>query len=95
MVKVEIRWSINSVNNLEEIAEYISENSPLYAPVFINKIIQSVDRLIDFPFSGRIVPEYENENIREVIFHNYRIIYKINNNNIDVSDVIHSSRLIE
>ncbi len=95
MVKVEIRWSINSVNNLEEIAKYISENSPLYAPVFINKIIQSVDRLIDFPFSGRIVPEYENENIREVIFHNYRIIYKINNNNIDVSDVIHSSRLIE
>lgn len=64
MAKVEIRWSLNSVNNLEEIAEYISENSPLYAPVFISKIIQSVDRLIDFPYSGRVVPEYENENIR-------------------------------
>lgn len=95
MAEIKIRWSLNSVNNLEEIAEFISEGSPYYAPVFIQKIIQSVDRLTDFPFSGRIVPEYENENIREIIFHNYRIIYKINNKFIDISDVIHSSRVLE
>ncbi len=95
MAEIEIRWSLNSVNNLEDIAEYISENSPFYAPVFINKIMQSVERLTDFPLSGRVVPEYENENIREIIFHNYRIIYKFNNSFIDISDVIHASRLIE
>ncbi len=95
MAEIIIRWSLNSVKNLEEIADYISENSPFYAPVFISKIIQAVERLIDFPLSGRVVPEFENENIREIIFHNYRIIYKINNSVIDISDVIHASRLIE
>lgn len=94
MAEIVIRWSLNSVENLEKIAEYISQNSPYYAPLFISKIMQAVERLINFPLSGRIVPEYDNENIREVIFHNYRIIYKINGNIIDISDVIHSSRVI-
>lgn len=89
-----IVWSNKSVNNLDEISEYISINSPLYAPVFIQKIIKSVERLKDFPNSGRIVPEFNNKNIREIIFHNYRIVYRIKNNFVEIILVTHGTKII-
>jgi len=95
MAEIKIRWSINAVKNLEQIADYISQNSPLYAPVFIQKIIDSTDKLVLFPEAGRVVPEYDNQFIRELLFHNYRIIYRINGNQIDISDVFHSTRIID
>lgn len=96
MAEIEkIIWSHKSIKNLEEIAEYISINSPLYAPVFIQKIINSVERLKEFPKSGRIVPEFNNKNIREVIFHNYRIVYRIRNNYVEIVLVTHGAKLIK
>lgn len=89
-----IIWSLKSVKNLDEISEYISKDSPLYAPVFIQKIINSVERLKEFPKSGRIVPEFNNKNIREVIFHNYRIVYRIKNNYVEIVIVTHGAKLI-
>lgn len=66
----------------------------LYAPVFIQKIINSVERLIEFPRSGRIVPEFNVENIREIIFHNYRIVYRIKNTYLEIILVTHGAKLI-
>jgi len=78
VAKIEkIIWSIKAIENLEDIANYISKNSPFYAPVFIQKIINSVDMLTDFPFAGRKVPEFNNDKIREIIFHNYRIVIEL------------------
>jgi len=94
VAEVKIEWSPKSIKNLEEIAEYISQDSPLYAPVFIRKIINSVERLLDFPLSGRIVPEFKKESIREVIFHNYRIVYRIKNSSIEIVLVTHGAKLI-
>lgn len=95
MAKVKIRWSLNSFNDLEKIAEYISQDSPYYAPIFVKKIIGSVDRLSEFPNSGRVVPEFNNPQTREIIFHNYRIIYRLREDYIEISDVLHSARLLE
>ena len=86
---------MKAVENLEDISIYISKNSPLYAPVFVQKIINSVDRLLDFPYSGRKVPEFDEDNIREIIFHNYRIVYRVNKNNIEIILVIHGSKLLK
>ena len=95
MAKLEkIILSIKSVENPEDISIYISKNSPLYAHVFIQKIIKSVAGLIEFPLSGRVVPEFNDENIREVIFHNYRIVYRVNRINVEIINVIHVARLI-
>jgi addiction module RelE/StbE family toxin len=90
-----ITWSPASVKNLEDIAEFISRNSPLYAPVFVQKIISSVERLVEFPLSGRIVPEFNDPNLREVIFHNHRIVYRIKENAVEIVLVTHGSRLIK
>jgi len=89
-----IVWSPASVKNLEDIADYIYINSPLYAPIFVQKIINSVERLKEFPHSGRIVPEFNQPDIREVIFHNYRIVYRIKDNLVEVVLVIHGTKLL-
>lgn len=94
MAKVVLFWSPKAIKNLEEIAEFISRDSPLYAPIFVQKIVSSVERLINFPLSGRVVPEFENKNLREIIFHNYRIIYRIKVRDIEIVLVTHSSKMI-
>ena len=58
--------------NLEEIASYIAVDSPFYAVNFAERILQYIEKLTDFPKLGRVVTEFKNEDIRELIFHNYR-----------------------
>jgi len=90
-----LNWSPKAIKNLVEIAEFISRDSPFYAPIFVQKIINSVERLVYFPLSGRVVPEFSNENLREIIFHNYRIIYRIKEKIIEIVLVTHASRMIK
>lgn len=96
MAKIKkISWSLKAVENLEDIATYISKNSSLYAPIFIQKIISSVDALMDFPLMGRKVPEFNNDRIREIIFQNYRIVYRVNRNNVEIILVTHGAKLLK
>ena len=65
-----IVWSSPAVADLENLRDYIAHDSPYYAAIFIEKIIAAVEKIISFPLMGRIVPEYGNKNIREVIYQN-------------------------
>jgi len=76
------------------IYEYISKDSPLYAQRIVDRLTQRSEQIATFPWSGRKVPEYEAENIREEIEESYRIIYRIKPNQLDVLGVIHSSQLL-
>ena len=76
---VKIVWTELSLIDLEEIYNYISQNSQRYAQITTNKIYQSVQYIKDNPKIGRMVPEFENPLIRELIEGNYRIIYRIIN----------------
>ena len=76
------------------IYEYISKDSPLYAQRMVDRLTQRSEQIATFPWSGRKVPEYEAENIREEIEESYRIIYRIKPNQLDVLGVIHSSQLL-
>jgi plasmid stabilization system protein ParE len=53
------------------------------------------EQIANFPFSGRLVPEFETEQLREVIEGSYRIIYYIKPEQIDVIAVLHAARNIE
>lgn len=83
-----------ALQNLTDIKEYIGHDSQYYANIFINTIFDRIDNILPFPKAGRIVPEYENQNIREIIYHNYRIIYLIHEgaDAIYILTVIHGSR---
>jgi len=67
---VEIRWTLQTANDLESITVFIAKDSESYAQVFAIDVLQAVNRLIDFPKSGRMVPEADNPIIREIILGN-------------------------
>ena len=74
--------------------EYIALNSPTYAKRTVDKITRRSEQIADQPYSGRKVPEYDAENIRELIEKPYRIIYRIMPDQIDVVAVIHGAHFI-
>ena len=88
----QVTWSPSSLNDLDGIAEFIARDSSHYAGLFVQSIVTRVERLADFPQSGRIVPEYGQEDLREFLFENYRIVYRVRGDFIEVSAVVHGAR---
>ena len=89
---MKITWTLPAVDDLESIRDYIAKDSELYATSIIEKIISSVEKLIAYPKIGRIIPEAKNQNLRELIFQNYRIMYRLYHNTIQIIAVIRGSR---
>jgi len=87
-----IRWTVGARRDLHEIINYIADDSPAYAINFAERIILAVDRLETFPKLGRIVPEYQDTNVRELIVGNYRVVYRIQGNHIGIAAIAHASR---
>lgn len=89
-----IKWTEKAGRNLKSIHEYISRDSEIYAVRFVKSLIKATKRLENMPYSGRIVPEFEIENFREVIFRNYRIVYRLvgKNNDVEILAVVHGAR---
>ncbi len=90
-----IEWSEIALDDLKEIHVYISKDSKIYADRHINKLFTLVDQLETHPKSGRVVPEYNVDTIRELIEGNYRIVYKIVQDTISILRVHHASRLLK
>ena len=91
---MKVHWTDNAIAHLSIIYEYIAHDSPLYAKKLIDKIIARSEQIADFPLSGRKVPEYEKDDIREMIEKSYRIIYRIKSNKIDVLAVVHCAQIL-
>ena len=70
-------WSPSAQLDLKDIAAFIAEDNPSAAQRFVESLFQVVERLADFPESGRIVPEFDDPSIREVIRRPCRIVYRI------------------
>ena len=91
----EVRWTPQAVDDLESIAEFISRDSPQYSSLFVIDVLYAVDRLNQFPRSGRVVPEINVQAIREGILGSYRIIYRLGQNCVEILTVFHGSKLID
>ena len=89
-----VHWTNNAIEHLTNIYEYIGLNSPTYAKKMVDRITRRSVQIVDQPYSGRKVPEYQVEDIRELIEPPYRIIYRIKMDQIDVLAVIHGARLM-
>jgi toxin ParE1/3/4 len=89
-----VHWTENAMGHLVNIYEYIGLNSPTYAKRMVDKITRRSEQIADQPYSGRKVPEYDAEDIRELIEKPYRIIYRVKQGQIDVLAVIHGARLL-
>lgn len=87
-------WSRRALQDVEAIAEYIAEDSPAYAAVVVKNIVQQTRQLPQFPRSGRKVPEFDDENVRERLAYSYRIIYRLQQDEVLIAAVIHGKRLV-
>ncbi|MEQ9415807.1 MAG: type II toxin-antitoxin system RelE/ParE family toxin [Cyclobacteriaceae bacterium] len=92
---LEVKWTRQAIDDLSSIADFISKDSPYFAQVQIERLFERTLILETYPKAGRAVPEVDQENLRELIEGNYRIIYRIySQDRIDIITVHHSSRLL-
>lgn len=89
-----VHWTNIAVEHLLAIYEYIAQDSPVYAQRMIDRLTWRSEQIATFPLSGRMVPEYEAQDIRELIEKPYRLIYRIKPDQIDVLAVVHSAQLL-
>lgn len=91
---MKVLWTDAAVAQLESIHEFAAQTSPDYARRILDRLTRRSIQIASFPFSGRAVPEYDLNEVREVIEGSYRIIYLIkeNEDQLEVLAVIHSSR---
>ena len=84
-------WTDRALNNLVEIAPHIAEGSPQYAIAFVGRIVSAAEHLPQFPRQERVVPEFGHETLRELVFQNYRIVYRIDGDRIGIVAVGHGA----
>jgi toxin ParE1/3/4 len=92
-VDYEVVWSPAALEDVESLADYIARDSEFYARAVVDKILDLSGKLKDFPSSGRIVPELEDETIRERFVYSYRVIYRVRSNRITILAILHGKRL--
>ena len=88
-----VEWTDPAVADLTAIRDYIARDSEHYATQFVGRIIEAVERLPLFPEMGRRVPESRiKDRVREILFQNYRIIYRVASERIQIITVLHGAR---
>jgi len=89
---VKVLWTDSAVAQLQAIYGYLAQTSPEYALRIIDRLTRRSTQIAAFPLSGRMVPEYELNEVREVIEGRYRIIYLVESAQVQVLAVIHGAR---
>lgn len=87
-------WSPEARADLRQIEAYIAASSPLNAQRVIERIREAATRLVDFPYATRIVPELQDPDRRETFVHEYRLMYRIEDDRIRILRVVHGRRLL-
>lgn len=91
---MKVEWSPLAVERVAEIGDYIHRDSPMAATKWVGSIFEKVTILGELPESGRVVPELKKRDIRELIFGNYRIIYKVGNDVISILTIRHTRQIL-
>lgn len=90
-----VTWSEEAGNNLVEIEEFIARDSAERAARFVDALIDHTEAMLaDNPRSGRTVPEIANPDFRELIYRGYRIVYRLNVDQIEILTVFEGHRLL-
>ncbi len=91
---MKVIWSPLAVDRATEIAEYIAQDSPSAATKWVESLFDKVQLLKSSPKSGRVVPETHGGDIPELIYGNYRIIYRLEKKKISVLMVRHGKQIL-
>ncbi len=88
---MEVNWSPSARRDLQQIHAYIAFTSDDYARLLVDRIMDAVEQLRTFPESGGMLPEKERDDLRQIFVANYRIIYRIHPDVIEVALVLHGA----
>ena len=91
---MQIVWTEQALLRVIEQAEYIAHDKPNAAQRWADAVLEYPNKLIDSPKLGRMVPDFDEENLRELIYGAYRIIYQINGDTIEILTVKRFSQLL-
>ena len=91
---MKIIWSPLAVERASEIVDYIAQDKPSAAKRWINKVFAKVETLKSSPQTGRVVPETSNNEFRELIYVNYRIIYRMEIKQISILTIRHGKQIL-
>jgi len=92
---MKIVWLKEAIENLSEIELYIAQDSPTRAREFREYLRERSEVISQNPYIGRIVPEFANPQIRELLLKNYRLVYRIVDEKAEILTVIEGHRLLE
>ncbi len=87
-----VKWTNHALAQLRHIHDYIAQDSPFYAKRVIESLVSKTIGLDELPRMGRMVPELNDEAVREIPLYSYRILYEIKPTHINVLAVIHKRR---
>ena len=88
-------WSPAGLEEAEAIAEFIARDSAQYAAAVIRRLRDTARSLREFPLSGRRVPEFDRESIREKIVYGYRLIYRVEAGVVTIAAIVHARQSFE
>ncbi len=91
-------WAKSAVQDIEEIIDYIAQDSPLTARKLFTQIKERVETLASSPYRGRYVPELQKQGIliyRELIIPPWRVMYRVTESNVYILTIIDSRRNVE
>lgn len=95
MGQIDIVITETAYADLEDIENYIAQDSPIIARKFIIRIFDKIEQLYDYPESGKPVPEIKDQTIKELLLNKYRIIYQLQEDQINILRVVHGARLLD
>jgi len=90
-----VTWSPEAIKDVENIGNYIAQDSPTYAANVVDKLVDAGRKIKKFSKAGRIVPEIKHEMIRERPIYSYRVIYRIRGEIITIAAVVHGKRSLD
>lgn len=91
----EVIWTGSAYKDLQNIVEFIAIDSEYYAMSFYEDVMDKAQTLNIFPHRGRVVPELNDQNMREIFIHSYRLIYKTFEDKIYIATIIHSAKVLK
>jgi addiction module RelE/StbE family toxin len=90
----EIIWTLRATADLESIVEYISRDSEFYATAVARELIAAARSITTFAERGRMVPEYDDATVRQLIVRRYRLVYRVKPDRVEVLRIIHGAQQV-
>jgi plasmid stabilization system protein ParE len=87
-----VDWTRTALADLVAIHTCIATDSPHYAVAVVNRLTARCSQIAAFPYAGEMVPEYQREDIREVIEYSYRMIYLVGEEQAWILAVVHGAK---